>query len=167
MAKFLKIGSDGMPTEEAGITTSAGAGDSGKIPALDGGGKLDITMMPTGIGADSKSFTTGEALSAGDLVYINASGEALKADANDVAKAAVGFVLSSASGGASATVYFEGSITGLSGLTRGSKYFLSASAAGSVSTTVPSGAGDIVQYIGVATSTTEMTFEPQTPMVRA
>ena len=40
MAKFLKIGSDGMPTEEAGITTSAGAGDSGKIPALDGGGKL-------------------------------------------------------------------------------------------------------------------------------
>jgi len=90
----------------------------------------------------------------------------LKADANDVAKAAVGFVLSSASGGASTTVYFEGSITGLSGLTRGSKYFLSASAAGAVSTTVPSGAGDIVQYIGVATSTTEMTFEPQTPMVR-
>ena len=38
MAKFLKIGSDGMPTEEAGIRKSAGGRESGKNPGLDGGG---------------------------------------------------------------------------------------------------------------------------------
>lgn len=50
--------------------TSAGAGDSGKIPQLDAAGKIDQTMMPAGIGADTAVVLTSEILVAGDLVNI-------------------------------------------------------------------------------------------------
>ena len=53
-----------------GKTTSAGAGDSGKLVALDGSGRIDSTMMPVGIGADTATITTSEALSAGDFVNV-------------------------------------------------------------------------------------------------
>jgi hypothetical protein len=42
--KYLKNAS-GVVTEEASIQTSAGAGDAGKIPALDSAGKLDSTKF--------------------------------------------------------------------------------------------------------------------------
>ena len=51
-------------------TTSAGAGDSGKVVALDGSGRIDSTMMPVGIGADTQTVTTSEAVASGDLVNI-------------------------------------------------------------------------------------------------
>ena len=50
--------------------TSAGAGDAGKIPQLDASGRLDNTMMPVGIGADTASILTSEALADGDFVNI-------------------------------------------------------------------------------------------------
>lgn len=97
-AKYIKNNA-GQLTEESALTTSAGAGDSGKIPALnasgvldstivnsktssagagdsgkvvalDGAGRIDSTMMPVGIGADTASITASEALAAGDLVNI-------------------------------------------------------------------------------------------------
>ena len=87
--KFIYMNA-GILTELEATVTSAGAGNAGDIVALDGSGKLDSTLMPAGLGSDSKSLTAGEALSAGDLVYINGSGQMLKADANAIAKAAVG-----------------------------------------------------------------------------
>lgn len=167
-AKFLKVGSSGLPTEEATINTSAGAGDVDKVPCLDANGKLSSTMMPTGFGADTLSLISGEALTTGDFVYIDsAAGKIFKADANAVAKAAVGFVLSSVAGTDLAiTVYFEGTNTGLSGLTAGTRYFLSATVAGAVDTAIPSGAADIVQSLGVAHSTTALNFEAGVPIVR-
>ena len=156
----------GVLTELEATTTSAGAGDAGEIVALDSSGKLDSTLMPAGFGSDSKSMTAGEALTAGDLVYINGSGNALKADANAIAKAAVGFVLASISNAASGTVYFEGTITGLSGLTPGARYFLSTTPGG-ITTTAPTGPADIVQQVGFALSATELSFDAGTPVVRA
>lgn len=50
--------------------TSAGAGDAGKLAMLDAAGKLDNSMMPTGIGADVSIITASEALAAGDFVNI-------------------------------------------------------------------------------------------------
>ena len=96
--KIIK-NSSGTLTEEAALTTSAGAGDadripalnangvldlsitngkvisagaadSGKLAALDASGRLDTTVMPPGIGADTASITASEALAAGDLVNI-------------------------------------------------------------------------------------------------
>ena len=45
--KFLKIGTDGLPTENEALVTSAGAGDAGKIVALDSAGRLDTSLMIT------------------------------------------------------------------------------------------------------------------------
>lgn len=167
MAKFLKIGTTGLATEEAAINVSAGAGDANKIIETNGSGKLDATFLPAGVGNDSKSMTAGEALSAGNVVYISGTGTVLKADANAVAKAAVGYVTASAANGAAVTVFFEGTITGLTGLTPGATYFLSDTATGGVTLTIPTNAGDIVQVVGYAVSATELTFEPQNPIVRA
>jgi hypothetical protein len=93
--KYLKNAS-GVITEEASIQSSSGAGDAGKIPALDSSGKLDSTMMPTGVGADTSSIATSEDLSAGNIVNVHDSSGAKvrKADASGgVAKMGVGFVL--------------------------------------------------------------------------
>jgi hypothetical protein len=167
MAKYLRIGTTGLPTEEATVLNSAGAGSAGLIPELDSTGRLTNSVMPVGIGADVKTANAGEGLSAGNLVYISAAGTVFKADANAVDKAAIGFVLASSASGASATVYFEGTITGLTGLTAGTRYFLSDTATGGVTATLPTGVGDIVQLVGTAISATELSFEPQTPLVRA
>lgn len=153
------------------VQSSAGAGDAAKLVALDSAGKIDSTMMPTGVGADTKTFTASENLAAGDLVNIwNDSGtpKARKADASGGhAKRAHGFVLSGYSSAATATVYFEGTITGLTGLTGGSQCYLSGAAAGTPTHTAPSTSAYIVQDVGVAVSSTELSFEPQAPIVLA
>ena len=87
----------GVISELEALVTSAGAGDAGKIPALDATGKLDNSLMPVGIGADSKILPASENLAAGDLVNVwNDSGtaKARKADATIAGKEANGFVLS-------------------------------------------------------------------------
>ncbi|WP_254509873.1 hypothetical protein [Anatilimnocola floriformis] len=160
--KYLKNAS-GTITEEAAIQSSAGAGDAGKIPALDSAGKLDNSMMPTGIGGDTKQIVASEALSAGNLINVYNNAGTLnmrKADATTAGKEANGFVLSSVSSSATGTAYFEQLITGLSGLTVGAQYYLSTTA-GTPSTTVPSTSGNIVQKIGRALSATELLFMPQ------
>jgi hypothetical protein len=149
-------------------TTSAGAGDSGKLPALDAAGKLDTSFMPTGIGADTSSIVSSENLAAGDLVNIwnNAAvANVRKADATVAGKEAHGFVLAAVTAPAAATVYFEGSNTGVTGLTPGPQ-FLSATA-GLCTATAPSAAGNVVQRVGFATSATNMNFQSQTPVVLA
>ena len=163
--KFLTVVS-GNFKEVEGLVTSAGAGDSGKLPALDAAGKLDTSVMPTGIGADTKALTASENLAAGDLVNVwNDTGtvKVRKADATSPSKRAHGFVLSSVSSAATATVYFEGTITGLSSLTLGATYFLGTTA-GVATATATTTAGHIVQQVGVAVSATELSFEPQQPV---
>jgi hypothetical protein len=163
--KYLIVGGATGITQESTVDSSAGAGDSGKIPSLDTSGKLSTTMMPTGFGADALTLTAGENLSAGDLVYINASGEALKADADSAAKAAVGFTLTSITAAASGTIYFgSGLITGLTSLTAGTQYFLSQTAGG-ITSTAPTGTNVIQQAVGYATSATTLYFEPQQPVL--
>ena len=148
-----------------GKTTTAGAGDSGKLVALDGSGRIDSTMMPVGIGADTATITTSEALSAGDFVNVwNSTGAKVrKADATVSGKEAHGFVLSAYGSSASATVYFEGTNTGVTGQTPG-PVFLSTTA-GVATSTAPSGSGNVVQRIGFAVSATAINFQSQPPIV--
>mgnify|MGYP001406828442 CR=1 FL=1 len=162
--KYLIVnGSTGSPfAQESTVDASAGAGDSGKIPSLDSGGKLDLSFMPSGVGGDTRTVTAGETLSAGNLIYLNSTPEAFKADANTDTKAAIGFVLAGITAAATGTAYFgSGMITGLTSLTPGAKYYLSATTPGGITTTKPSGSGDIIQQVGVAVSSTELYFEPQ------
>ena len=147
--------------------TSAGAGDAGKIPALDSSGRLDATFLPVGVGADTATITTSEAIASGDLVNIwNSSGAKVrKADATVAGKEAHGFGLVGVGSAASATVYFEGTNTAVTGITPG-PLFLSTTA-GATTSTAPSGTGNIVQRVGFGTSTTSMNFQSQPPITLA
>lgn len=165
--KYLYLNA-GRMTERSVTVSSAGAADAGKAVGLDAAGRIDSTMMPVGIGADTASIQASENLAAGDLINIwNSSGpKARKADAATAGKEACGFVLAAVTSGANATVYFEGTITGLTGLTPGARHYLSTTA-GQNTATPPSAAGNVVQYIGTAISTTALSFEPQDGIVLA
>lgn len=146
------------------IQSSAGAGDASKIPALDTSGRLDVTMMPVGVVADNASIATSESLAAGDIVNVwnnSSMANVRKADATAEGKEAVGFVLSAFTDPTTALVFFEGTITGLSGLTIGARYYLSAATPGAITTTPPAAANNVVQFIGVALSATTLSFEPE------
>lgn len=161
--KYLYIDTaTGRIKEKATNATSAGAGDAGKVPSLDSSGRLDTTFMPVGIGADTATIVASEALSAGDFVNIwNSTGvKVRKADATTSGKEANGFVLASVSSSANATVYFEGQNTSLTSLTVGDNYYLGTTA-GLVTTTPPSGSGNVIQLLGVAISATTIPFTAQ------
>jgi len=165
--KYLKNNA-GVITEEAAIQTSAGAGDAGKIPAVDTSGRLDSSFMPVGIGADTALIASSENLAAGDYVNIwNNTGTAnvRKADATTSGKEAHGFVLSAVTSPANATVYFEGSNTAVTGQTAGVVYL--SITAGLGTATAPSAAGNAVQRIGFATSATNVNFQSNQPIVLA
>lgn len=155
---------DGFQKEIATVQTSAGAGDGGKIPALDSTGVFDISLMPVGVGAEVVVAPTSENLTAGQFVNLYDNGgviNARKADATTNAKPADGFVLANVTSPANATVYLISSNnTALSGLTVGANYWLSTSAGG-ITATAPSSAGNIVQRLGKAKSATVLIFENQ------
>ena len=160
---------NGVPTQQTALNSSAGAGDSDKLIRLDAAGKINNNMMPVGIGADTKDIATSETLTAGDIVNVwDSTGAAVrKADATAANKYdGVGFVLTGFTHPVTATVYFEGTITGLSSLTIGATYYLSETA-GTLTATAPSTSGAIVQRIGVAISATELSFEPAQPITLA
>ena len=170
--KYIGLDANGNLAETEAVNASAGAGDAGKIPALDSTGRLDDTMMPVGIGADTKSLATSEDLAASDVVNVydnTGTSTARKADASaaNAGKLVVGFVLEGSTSPGPATVYFEGTITGLSGLTPGDTYFVSGSTPGAVTNTPPTTTGYITQKVGVAISATELSFEPGEPVIRA
>jgi hypothetical protein len=161
--------SSGVVTEVASSQTSAGAGDAGKIVALNSAGSVDVTMLPTGVGPDTVSVTASEALSAGNLVNIyNNAGTAncRKADASTSGKEAWGYVLAAVSSSATATIYLSGLNTAVTGLTPG-KQFLSDTTPGAATTTAASGTGHVSQVVGVASAAASLQFDPQTAIVLA
>jgi hypothetical protein len=167
MAKYIEqVG--GRLQEKSGLAVSAGAADAGKIPELNGSGRLDNSMMPVGIGADTQVIVASEALAAGDFVNIhNSSGPKVrKADGATPGKEAHGFVLALVANGGNATVYFEGTNTQTTGQTPGI-VFLSASAPGQATNASPNTSGQIVQQIGLATSATTINFQFQQPITLA
>ncbi|MCP4697676.1 MAG: hypothetical protein GY862_12615, partial [Gammaproteobacteria bacterium] len=108
--KYLQS-SGGAHQEAEGLTTSAGASDSGKIPALDAAGKLHVSMIPAGVGQDVKLILAYEALAAGAFIniYDNAGAANCRlASAAVTDKEAHGFVLAGVADGENAQVYFEG-----------------------------------------------------------
>jgi hypothetical protein len=164
MAKYLAL-INGRIKEVLGLSSSAGAADAGKIPELDGSGRLDSSMMPVGFGSETKVIQASENLAAGDFVNVfNSTGlRVRKADASN-GRIAHGFVLNAVTSGQNATVYYGNLNTAVSGRTIGVEQYLSANTAGAVVETPPTGSGHIVQRLGVATGTTEMLVEIQTPV---
>jgi hypothetical protein len=156
--KYIAIDANGNKVEEQAANTSAGVADASKIVRLNSSGLIDDTMIP---GLEGVTLTASEDLDAGELVNIwDDAGTASmrKADASGN-KPADGFVSNSVVLGETATMYGEGKISGLSGLTVGATYFLSASTPGDAVDTAPTGTGNILQKVGRAASATTLIFE--------
>jgi hypothetical protein len=154
------------PTLLNAKAVSAGAGDAGKPILTNGSGKMDITMLPTGVGADTASILASEALAAGDLVNVysnGGTGNVRKADA--AGKRAHGFVLAAVAQGNMATVYFEGTNDQVTGQVPGD-VFLGATPGKAVAA-APTGAGVLCQNIGFAISATAINFQNNNPIIQA
>lgn len=167
--KYLSHAS-GRIQEVQATVASAGAADDGKIVALDSTGKLDSSVMPVGIGADTATLVASESLAAGDWVNVwNDAGtpKARKADASTSGKEAVGFVLAAVTSGNNATVYFEGQNTQVSGKTIGARQYLSAATPGASVETAPSASGNVVQLLGNALSATAISAEIEDGIILA
>lgn len=141
---------------------SAGAGDAGKIIALDSSGKLDASLLPSGIGANQVVVVTSENLSAGDFINLYDNAGVLtgrKAD-NSNAREAWGYVEVAVTSPASATIKRLNTVNGSrSGLTPGAKYWLG-TAGGVISASLDAAdvgnANKLCQYLGTAKSATEL-----------
>lgn len=164
--KFLALVA-GRIKEITSIITSAGAGDEGKLVALDASGKLDASVLPTGIGANVIVLPASENLAANDLVNIwNDGGVAKvrKADATAEGKEVHGFVKAGVASPANASIYLSGNtITGLTGLTPGARQYLSTTP-GLITSTAPSASGNVSQMVGIASNSTTIIFEPEEPI---
>lgn len=166
--KYIRNNS-GTLTETEATVSSAGAANAGDIVALDSTGRIDTTMMPVGIGADTATIAASENLAAGDFVNVwsdSGTPKARKADASAAGKHAHGFVLSAVTAPGNALVYFDAVNTQVTGQTPGDVY-LSAATAGLSVSSAPSGTGNVVQRLGVATSATSINVEIQQPIVLA
>jgi hypothetical protein len=167
--KFLNM-VNGVLRQVSAIATSAGASDANKILRTDAAGKIDMTFMPNGIGSDAKTVMASEALAANDVVNLWLDAGVVKmrkADATAEGKEADGFVLAAVASGANGTCYFNGTISGLSGLTLAAYYYLSAATPGAIVTAAPSAANNVAQRVGKALSATELEFERGTPVTVA
>lgn len=108
------------------------------------------------------TYTAGEAIDTGEVVYISAANEVSLALGDSTSKShAIGFASQSVLAAASLQVKSDGVATGLSGLTAGSRYYLSASTPGAVTATIPTGSGNTLVQVGYAKSATEMAIQFQ------
>lgn len=165
---FLAVVS-GKVKQVFAIVTSAGAGDAGKIPALDGAGKLDTSFLPSGIGANQVVVPSSENLSAGDFVNLYDNGGVLtarKAD-NSNNREAWGYVEAAVTSPANATVKRLNTVNASrSGLTAGAEYWLGTSG-GVVNTPLDpvTDTGKTLQYLGRANSATELVTVETLPVL--
>lgn len=164
---------NGIKSAITAIVTSSGVSDGGKIVATDPAtGKLDPTVMPSGVGADTDSMIADVGgLSAGDLVNVYSNAGTLtarKADATAYGKPADGFVLGATAQGSSCVVHRAGqTISGLTGLTVGTRYFLDVTAGKMASDVSGFVSGNVIQPVGIAMSATTLAFEPGEPVTLA
>lgn len=145
-----------------GLSVSAGAADAGKLVATDSSGKLDVSLMPIGIGANTTICPASEAIGAGKFVnfHSNAGAMNVRLADNSNGRQADGYVKDAVANAAQATVYqLDTTNTALTGLTPGSRYWLG-TAGGVIPTaldpTDTANAGKLCQELGVAKSATEL-----------
>ncbi len=106
----------------------------------------------------SETVNSGEALVAGDFVYIGAAGTAFLADASASGRDATGFVKDTVAIATPIEVHFEGINDAVTGKTVGARQYLSETPGESTETPV-AGSGKIHQYLGDAHAATKIGFE--------
>ena len=122
---------------------------SDKLFATSGASFLSLTTDATGVNA-------------GDLVAINASGNATKADADGSGtRNVIGFALETAGATSPVKIAQTGVVTGLSSLTAGTKYYMSSLTAGGITDIPPSSSGSTVFQAGIAISSSSLAIQLQ------
>ena len=150
---FIKNDADDTST---GTITAAGF-------TVSEDGKVDFSNTAPGTSGDATgvifSFTAGTTLAVGDVVYLGTGGKVLLADADAATSMpALGICTSASSDTNPVDVMVQGvmKLTGWS-FTIGNDIFVSTTA-GDVTATAPSGTGDTVQKVGVATASDAVYF---------
>lgn len=128
-------------------------------------------MPPSGVNVDITG-TAGETINAGSAAYLSdgsgstVAGQWYNADA-DFAYAStspeIGFATTAVTSGNSASFRIQGRLTGLTSLSVGGTYYVSATA-GAITSTVPA---SLPRFVGVADSTTSLIVTPNPPKVLA
>ena len=151
----------GNSTAAAGTFTSVTIAEDGKI---------DFSNTAPGTSGDATgvifSFTAGATLAVGDVVYLGTGGKVLLADADAATSMpALGICTSASTDTNPVDVMVQGvmKLTGWS-FTIGNDIFVSTTA-GDVTATAPSGTGDTVQKVGVATASDAAYFNFNTTEV--
>lgn len=103
-------------------------------------------------------YTADEALAARDALYISAADNVSKASGagSGAASRLMGFAVAAAIDTAPVSVQSEGVLGGFTGLTAGSRYYLSAATPGLITATRPTGSGNTIVQAGYAKSTTAL-----------
>lgn len=112
--------------------------------------------------SSTNTFTLNAAatIAVGDVVIVNGSGTVDLADANSGDQFVAGIAITGNTVGNPVVVQTAGVVTGLSGLTAGTRYYLSGTA-GDLTATAPAGSGDFVIELGFALSSTSLLLRIQ------
>lgn len=166
------------------ITDVAGQVDSFRLPALAGvptaspttggeghlvwdssnnqlyawnGSVWDNLSISDAANAVLNSYTAQVAIAARDVVYISSADNVSPAISdNTSASYAMGLAKAAALAAASVDIQSEGVLSGFSGLTAGSRYYLDDTTAGAITATTPTGSGKTIVQVGYAKSTTAL-----------
>jgi hypothetical protein len=147
-------------------STPPGSLDPGQLAYTEGNQTLHIGLIGGGIDSiplgssapASIPLATSENLAIGDLVNIyNNAGTATARKADAIAGyPAHGFVLAATTSPASADVYVSGIVTGLSGMTPADRQYLAAT--GGVSDTPATVTDEVVQFVGIAITSSTLAY---------
>lgn len=150
-----------------GLAVSAGAADAGKLVSTGSDGKLDASLMPVGIGANTTIAMASEAIGAGKFVnfHSNAGALGVRLADNSNGRQADGYVKDAVLNAVQATVYpLDTTNASMTELVPGARYWLG-TAGGTISAALDpmdsANAGKICQELGVAKSTTELVTDDQ------
>ena len=157
---FLRL-ENGKEKSVKGTDASTGIAQAGDIVSLDNTGKLDVSLLPVGVGPDVAVLEASEDVGVGDYVNIFDDGGTPKvrlAD-NSNGRDAHGYIPTggAATTGNNATVYFEGPNPNLTGLTAGARQYLGTggnATATPLDPTLPANNGSIHQFLGIAVNAT-------------
>lgn len=131
------------------------------VEQLQSGDTIEVPST----GVDVVNLEASVALALGDVVYVSAAGAVAKSQANAAGTAKViGMARAAIESAATGPIQTDGILSGLTGLTAGLPYYLSADTAGTMVTTAPSESGKFVTKLGTAISTTELEISIREPI---
>ena len=110
--------------------------------------------------SDRFTLNAATTVAVGNVVIVNGAGTVDLADADLGDQFVAGIAISGATLGNPLTVQTSGLVSGLSGLTAGSRYYLDTTA-GAMTTAIPTGSGDLVIELGFAISATQFVLRIQ------